>query len=91
MRVVHVVHNVIAVNRRAADERLSIAHRRDQRDRSHRLFGTGRIRLEFGINMNIRREDAEHYQLRVSTEEQLLLHNIVTVMQADPDCLTLTR
>ncbi len=41
--------------------------------------------------MNIRREDAEHFQLRVSTEEQLLLRNIVTVMQADPDSLTFTR
>jgi hypothetical protein len=57
----------------------------------HRLFGTGRIRLELGINMKIRREDAEHFQLRVSTEEQLLLRNIVTVMQADPDSLTLSR
>ena len=50
-----------------------------------------RIRLELGINMNIRREDAEHFQLRVSTEEQLLLHNIVTVLQGNPDSLTLTR
>ena len=41
--------------------------------------------------MNIRRQDAEHFQLRVSTEEQLLLCNIVTVLQADPDSLTLTR
>jgi hypothetical protein len=43
------------------------------------------------IKMNIRREDAEHFQLRVSTEEQLLLRDIVTVMQADSDSLTLTR
>jgi hypothetical protein len=57
----------------------------------HRLFGTGRIRLELGINMNIRREDAELFQLRVSTEEQLLLRNIVTVLQANPDSLTFTR
>jgi hypothetical protein len=41
--------------------------------------------------MNIRREDAEHFQLRVSTEEQLLLRNIMTVLQANPDSLTLTR
>jgi hypothetical protein len=41
--------------------------------------------------VNIRREDAEHFQLRVSTEEQLLLRNILTGMQADPDSLTLTR
>jgi hypothetical protein len=41
--------------------------------------------------MNIRREDAEHFQLRVSTEEQLLLRNIVTVLQGNPDSLTLTR
>jgi len=41
--------------------------------------------------MNIHREDAEHFQLRVSTEEHLLLRNIVTVMQADPDSPTLTR
>ena len=47
--------------------------------------------LELGIKMNIRREDAELFQLRVSTEEQLLLRNIVTVLQADPDSLTLTR
>jgi hypothetical protein len=47
--------------------------------------------LELGINMNIRREDAEHFQLRVSTEEQLLLRNIMTVLQGNPDNLTLTR
>jgi hypothetical protein len=41
--------------------------------------------------MNIRREDAEHFQLRVSTEEQLLLRNLMTVLQANPDNLTLTR
>jgi len=41
--------------------------------------------------MNIRREDAEHFQLRVSTEEQLLLRNIVTVLQGNPDSLNLTR
>jgi hypothetical protein len=41
--------------------------------------------------MNIRREDAEHFQLRVSTEEQLLLRNIVTVLEGNPDSLTLTR
>ena len=41
--------------------------------------------------MNLRREDAEHFQLRVSTEEQLLLRNIMTVLQANPDNLTLTR
>jgi phage host-nuclease inhibitor protein Gam len=41
--------------------------------------------------MNIRRENAEHFQLRVSTEEQLLLRNIVTVLQGNPDSLTLTR
>ena len=41
--------------------------------------------------MNIRREDAEHFQLRVSTEEQLLLRNIMTVLQGNPDSLTLTR
>ena len=41
--------------------------------------------------MNVRREDAEHFQLRVSTEEQLLLRNIVTVLQGNPDSLTLTR
>jgi hypothetical protein len=57
----------------------------------HRLFGTGRIWLELGINMNIRREDAEHFQLRVSTEEQLLLRNIVSVLQGNPDSLNLTR
>jgi hypothetical protein len=57
----------------------------------HRLFETGRIRLELGININICREDAEHFQLRVSTEEQLLLRNIVTVLQANPNSLTLTR
>jgi hypothetical protein len=45
--------------------------------------------LELGTNMNIRREDAEHFRLRVSTEEQLLLRNIVTVLQANPDNLTL--
>jgi hypothetical protein len=49
------------------------------------------MRLEFGIKMNIRREDAEHFQLRVSTGEQLLLRNIITVLQASPDSLTLTR
>jgi hypothetical protein len=47
--------------------------------------------LELGTNMNLRRQDAEHFQLRVSTEEQLLLRNIVTVLQANPDSLTLTR
>jgi hypothetical protein len=41
--------------------------------------------------MNIRREDAEHFRLRVSSEEQLLLRNIVTVLHANPDSLTLTR
>jgi hypothetical protein len=41
--------------------------------------------------MNIRREDAEHFQLRVSTEEQLLLRNIVTVLKGNPDSLALTR
>ena len=41
--------------------------------------------------MNIRREDAEHFQLRVSTEEQLLLRNIMTVLQGNPDNFTLTR
>ena len=49
------------------------------------------MRLEFGIKMNIRREDAEHFQLRVSTGEQLLLRNIMTVLQANPDSLTFTR
>jgi hypothetical protein len=47
--------------------------------------------LELGVNMNLRREDAELFQLRVSTEEQLLLRNIVTVLQGNPDSLTLTR
>jgi hypothetical protein len=47
--------------------------------------------LELGTNMNIRREDAEHFKLRVTTEEQLLLRNIVTVLQGNPDNLTLTR
>jgi hypothetical protein len=47
--------------------------------------------LELGINMNIRREDAEHFQLRVSTEEQLLLRNIMTLLQASPDSPTMTR
>jgi len=37
--------------------------------------------LELGINMNIRREDAEYFRLRVSTEEQLLLRNILTVLK----------
>ena len=41
--------------------------------------------------MNVRREDAEHFRLRVSTEEQLLLRNIVTVLQGNPASLTLTR
>ena len=41
--------------------------------------------------MNVRREDAEHFRLRVSTEEQLLLCNIMTVLQANPDSVTLTR
>jgi phage host-nuclease inhibitor protein Gam len=47
--------------------------------------------LELGVNMNVRREDAEHFRLRVSTEEQILLRNIVTMLQANPDSLTLTR
>jgi hypothetical protein len=47
--------------------------------------------LELGINMNIRREEAELFQLRVSTEEQLLSRNIVTVLRANPDSLTFTR
>jgi hypothetical protein len=47
--------------------------------------------LELRTNMNIRREDAEHFQLRVSTEEHILLRNIMTVLQANPDSLTLTR